>query len=450
MIEEKKNDKLSKWIHILLLVYLISICVFLAYHAGFETAPDEGMKYQLIEYIAKHMSLPHGGNVDLINKIWGTTYAFTPYLSYIITSIFVRICMIFTSSLKVLVFVSRLTSLLFYVLYFEVIWLIAKKLFVGSFKYLFVVLCTFIPTIVYLGTYINTDTFSLFCVALIFLEWLNGIESNWNKKSCILLGIGLGLCFLSYYFYYGFILCSFFLYVLSNIAKKNSFKTFFKKGLLIFFVTFLVCGWWFIRQYKLYDGDIIGLRVSNEYSEKYADEIHKPTYLAENAKKKFQFDSWVLASTDSFFGIFRYNDIHYHYDVYCAFYLIMFFGLAFFIIKMVSKKEKEFDFPFKIESKFERIALYSCLLLAIIIPWFLSYYYSRYVDYQPQGRYLLSGCICLMVFVVSGYQYLLRKNKILKNIIVSFIIASFVLLPIYTYFHFLKGNIENKIVEKIK
>ena len=102
----KKNK--SKQIYTLLLTLIIFMSLFLAWKSGFETAPDEGMKYELIEYIATHNKLPHGGDSEIINKMWGTSYAFTPYLSYIVSAIFVKIFMIFTTNLKLLTFASRI------------------------------------------------------------------------------------------------------------------------------------------------------------------------------------------------------------------------------------------------------------------------------------------------------------------------------------------------------
>lgn len=438
----KNEDKKSKIIYISLLLIIVFMSVFLSWKAGFETAPDEGMKYELIDYIATHNKLPHGGDKEIINKMWGTSYGFTPYLSYIISAIFVKVFMLFTSNIKILVFAARLVSVLFYVLYFHQIWKISKKLFKDSFKYLFVVLCTFLPSIVYLGTYINTDMFALFVGAFIFNEWLNGIEKNWENKTCILLGVGLGLCFLSHYYYYGYILCSFILYLLSNYIKKINFKTFFKKGIIVFVATFIVCGWWFIRQYQLYDGDIFALNISSEYSEKYADELHQPDYLAERAKKEFNFSTWLFRSAYTFYGEFRYNDIHYNPLIYCIFLGFIFVGIVLLIIRIIQNKN---SYLTTIENKKEEKTLIYMMVLLIIIPLILSAYYSSTTDYQPQGRYLLSGCISIMMFITNGYQYLFNNNKKSKTFFVTTIIIISLIMPMYTYYNYLKGYIEVKI-----
>lgn len=432
----KKNK--SKLIYTLLLTLIIFMSLFLAWKSGFETAPDEGMKYELIEYIATHNKLPHGGDSEIINKMWGTSYAFTPYLSYIVSAIFVKIFMIFTTNLKLLTFAARIPSIIFYILYFHFTWSISKKLFKDNSKYLFTVLCTFLPSIAYLGTYINTDMFALFTSSFIFYQWLNGIENKWDYKTCILLGIGIGLCFLSHYYYYGYIVCSFLIYVFSNILKKINFKTFIKKGMIVFAFTFLISGWWFIRQYKLYDGDIFALNISTEYAEKYADENHKPTVLAKNAQDLFDLILWLDKSVNTYYGEFRYNDIHYKPIIYFLFFEFVFIGIILYIIKIFSKKQN------KDEIIFDFIKI-----ITIIIPFILSAYYSANSDYQPQGRYLLSSCIPLMLFITYGYQYIFKDKEKLKNIFIKIIIIIFLIMPIYTYFGYLKGNVEVKIAERI-
>ena len=50
----QNEEKVSKIIHIILLILLLLMSLFLAWNAGFETAPDEGMKFELIKYIAEN------------------------------------------------------------------------------------------------------------------------------------------------------------------------------------------------------------------------------------------------------------------------------------------------------------------------------------------------------------------------------------------------------------
>ena len=454
----KKPINKERVIKVVLLLYLVFMCVFLAIRAGFETAPDEGMKFELINYIAKHLRLPSGSNPAIINKMWGTSYAFNPYISYIFSAVLVRITMLFTNSLKALVFSARLISVIFISLYYVVVFKIAKSLFKGIYKYLFVVLVIFIPLTIYLGSYINLDAFSLFCVSLIFLSWIRGIETNWSYKSCILLGIGIGLCFLSYYFVYGYILCSFLFFVISHIIRKIDFKSFFKKGMIVFLIALTLSGWWFVRQYQLYDGDVIALSYSTKIAEEYADEMHKPSYLTKHARSVFMFPTWLFDSLFTFIAVFRYNDIFIHYLLYYGYYFVILLSLLELLILFVFKFSKRKNskqivndnYLLKFYNTKEKVLFYSILLLVSIIPIILSAYYSYNIDYQPQGRYFLSISIPLMTFVVLGYSFFLDKTKRFKKIYLSIVFLYWLLVPVYIYFTYLSGHIETKISHLIR
>ena len=42
-----------------------------------------------------------------------------------------------------------------------------------------------------------------------------------------------------------------------------------KKGICISAIVLLICGWYFIRNFVIYDGDILGLATEEKYSEQY-------------------------------------------------------------------------------------------------------------------------------------------------------------------------------------
>ncbi len=44
----------------------------------------------------------------------------------------------------------------------------------------------------------------------------------------------------------------------------------FKRGLLITAVVAVLAGWWFVRNYIIYDGDFLARKTMHEYAIKYA------------------------------------------------------------------------------------------------------------------------------------------------------------------------------------
>ena len=61
------------------------------------------------------------------------------------------------------------------------------------------------------------------------------------------LGVAIGICALTYYNAYGFILCSIIVYCMSSYKLHFTFNEFLKKGFLIAIAALVVGGWFFIR-----------------------------------------------------------------------------------------------------------------------------------------------------------------------------------------------------------
>lgn len=91
----------------------------------------------------------------------------------------------------------------------------------------------------------------------------------------------------------------------------------------------------------------------------------------------------------------------------------------------------------------QKILLNYCFVFAIIIPIFLSIYYSYTSDFQPQGRYIMPMLVPFSYFVVYGIQTIIEKImnlkkvrdlkhiKTIKNIVIILIVVIIVLICIY-------------------
>lgn len=91
------------------------VCIGIIYfewssHLMQSWAPDEGMREDVVYWIAKNGRLPIGDEKELINPIWGFSYAFLPYLPSIIGAFYVKIISIFTSSEIAIFLAPRMVS----------------------------------------------------------------------------------------------------------------------------------------------------------------------------------------------------------------------------------------------------------------------------------------------------------------------------------------------------
>lgn len=471
MEKEKKKHKLNKKtvIKILFVLYILVLCTTWALTLGYNKAPDEAMKYDVCKYLLKHKALPHGGDPEIREVNWGISYAFTPILSYIFSAICMGIMSIFTDGPFKIFVSTRIVSILCMCGYAFMNIKISEKLFKGIFKWLYVVLVTLLPQVVFLGSYLNNDSLALFSISIIVYSWILGIEKDWDWKSCIILSIGIGICSLSYYNAYGYILCSAIIYCLSNLIKKIDFKTFLIKGLAIVGIVFVIAGWWFIRNFIIYDGDIFGLTISREYGEKYALDWLKPSNrgtpnnLHWSLKYMLTQTNWIKTSINSFIGVFGNMTVSMKNTTYTVYkYVIVFgfIGLAFDkiykLIKNIVDKIKNKKISDKSETKNEEKSLEKSedkkknkekvlfnliMLICGIIPIMLSIYYSYFNDFQPQGRYMMPMIIPLMYFVAKGFEGIFNiivKNKKIQNMIIGIVIAVWSVAPIYIYFEYIR------------
>ena len=417
----EKCKKHKKLILGIFLIFVFSYFLIWTVSQPFNKCPDEGMKWKICKYIAKHGSIPQGGNEEIREPDWGISYAFQPILTYMIGGVFVKIASFFTNDKFALVVAARLVSTISMTVSVYFVVKIAQKLLKGIYKYLFIVIIVFQPITAFLASYINNDSTAVLATTMIIYLWILGLESNWKTKHCILLGLAVGFCALTYYNAYGYILCSALICLSSAILNKMDAKEIAKKALIVASVAFVVAGWWFVRNAILYDGDILGTKTQNEYGNKYAMEQYKPSArkTPENSNESLWHmlddDAWIHITTRSFVGMFGYQNILMSNKIYYAYFCIWIIGGIGCLLKF-----KEL-FIYKKEEKNKYLLNYT-FVIAIIIPIILSIIYSYTSDFQPQGRYIMGIIIPFTYFIVNGIQAVLEKfiksEKIRKAIIV--------------------------------
>ena len=468
------------YLKIAFVVCLTLIAIIMAMIQPAQAAPDEGMKMIIIDYMSETGELPRGDNPEILDDVWGTSYGFTPYIPYIIGASFEIIAKNFTQDAQVLYRIARIPSIVFYLFTVILIIKIADKLFENKkIKGVFIVLFTTFPSIVFTGSYINIDMFAIFTNCFIVYAWLEGLypdkcvysenvvveekknkkekkkslnkkqeqlsENNkiWSTKACILLGISIGLCALSYYNAFGFILTSIIIFYATAI-KKLSGKLIFQKTLIIAGIALLLGGWFYVRNAILYDGDFLAFNISEEVSEKYAQENFKPSQKYLPAKEHlgiyefFIVTRWLYTTLITFIAaygqLFDLRAFVYTYGFYIFVAVIAVIGYFARFIKFKQIKEWKQDK--------NKLVLDICMILNMIIPFLLAIYYSYFSDYQPQGRYILPLALPMMYFVTLGLSTWTNmiKNKKAQNITIAIFLVATVLalacfvIPIVDHF----------------
>lgn len=426
------------------ILFLGAVFIFLLCWAVIQplnASPDEGMRYQIVEYIMKHGSLPHGGDPEIRNEFWGISYAFNPILPYIMGAILGKAASLFSAAEMAPVIAARLVNVFFGTATAFLTLKIGKRMFKKEAAVFFTILVCFLPGAVFIHSYINTDSIAVFSAAWIVWCWIKAMDKGWNVKVCIELGAALSVCALSYYNAYGFILCSVFFFcgsILLCEGKRWNYKKMLSLGILITVVIILLAGWWFIRNGILYHGDILGMNTSSEYAELYAREDLKPSNRMTPQKMGMGITdmffwipgewkcNWLTTVAVSFVGTFGFMDIfmpRIWSAVYCLVYAVGILGMLLCIRQQffVSGKEKEVRrrrdksgttlfITIRKERRWDtRNLFHICMLIAMVIPFILLVKYAYSSEFQAQGRYLMPMLIPFMYFITLGYENIMDR-----------------------------------------
>lgn len=356
------------------------------------------MRYDVIQYVFAHHVLPHGGDPAIRNPMWGFSYAFFPYLSGLVSVVFMKAASVFSSDEQILMLASRMAAVCFGTLNVFYVIKIAGRFFDGYSKWLLVILLGTLPQYVFLSSYMNNDILAILSVSLMLYYCLEGDRTGWALKSRIGLAIGMAVCLLSYYNAYPFIGFSMVFFLWShrknNLNARRATMNFVFVATLVFALT----AWWFIRNALLYDGDFLGLRTVEHYSNLYAYEHIKPDNRMTPVRQGVSlwgmlFDmKWLVLSAMSSIGVFGYMNIYVHKWIYLFYGLIFCAGL-FGVFLNAGKVNKIFFF----------------MLIPAATTLVLSIYNSYLNGFQPQGRYIMPGLLVLMLLITDGLRYWLKE-----------------------------------------
>ena len=437
VIEKLKKNKDK--IQIVFLICLFFYYVIWVVAQPYNTCPDEGMKWDICKYMFENNKIPKGDDPAIRNPMWGISYAFQPILTYMVSTIFMKIMSIFSSEQFALVVAARLVSTISVTLTIFFVIKISKKLFKGIYKYLFIAFIAFQPITAFLASYINNDSTALLATAMIIYTWILGMESNWKIKHCIILGLEVGFCALTYYNAYSYILCSILICITSAIVNKMKFKEIMQKGVIVAIIAFSIAGWWFIRNAVIYNGDFLGLETQVQIGDKYAQDEYKPSTRLTPQRKNESImymlvkDEWIKTTLKSFVGIFGYQTIMMSSKIYTTYLFIWIIGG----IGVLLKSKEMFKYDSKEKNKY---LLNYIFIASIIIPILLSIYYSYASDFQPQGRYIMIIIIPFTYFLVNGIQKILEKtikSSKIRNLIVILLILLIVAISARALFGYI-------------
>lgn len=393
-----------------------------------EFAPDEKMRIRVPLFIVNHGSLPLGNDPEVMSYIWGTSYAFSVYGSSLVAVPFMLVAKMLFGSMSSLYFAARFANNLMCVLALFYTYRLGRKVGLQFASALFAVIVLGLwPQYVFLASYFNSEVLEFLSTIMVVFYAYSAKTNNFDYKSCIKWGLAIGVLVLSYYYAYGAIIASIIYYYgyaikyrkNNNNSKRASKERYILKPLAVFLSAFLVSGWFFVRNFILYNGDLFGMAISAETSELHALDAYKPSHrqtpknLGYSILSLFNNDlvgvlpcsPWIVFTVKSFIGVFGYMSIHFSNKIYLIYLLFVFPVILFALILCLTKCVKN-------QTKLE----FSCTVIVALTPVLLSIYYSFASDYQPQGRYIMAGFPLVALLLAFGWENVFNSvSEYFKN-----------------------------------
>lgn len=442
-----------------LLVFAATACFAMVQSYG--DPPDEVNRFKVVSFIYRHGRLPHGADPEVLLDGFGASYAFQPMLTYIIQGFLLRFLTLFTADSSVLLVAARMVNVVFGVLMAYFVRQSARLLWKSPYlQWTFTVMTVFLPQNIFIHSYINTDSMAMLAVSIICYSLLRAQRTDYDRRDCILLALGIILCAMSYYNAYGIILAAIIVFALryahigrgtgaaaagsvapsaemaaarkggSTVSEGGKaaggrsrlwveWSPLLRKGIFISVIVLLGIGWWFLRNALLYDGDIIAMEARRECAIRTATEEFNPltrfTYQSSGASLADMLleTKYVILVLNSFIAMFGAMNLPTHGLIYLCY---RYFWLAALAAALLIPRRlwnrtgdslwghRENSLPESGRKK--RLVFYGSMILFCLITVGLSLFYSYTWDFQPQGRYIMPVLIPFMYVVALGVQKL--------------------------------------------
>ena len=463
---KKKPTRAELYVLLLYLSVFFTVGFLLVVRQPFHNArpellapPDEGDRFAVAEYIYEHGELPTGDEEEVQIPGYGGSYAYLPILPYIVMGNVMRAVSLFTEDVSALRIAARMVNLCFGTAMAFVVWLLGRRLFYR--KTMLAVFCCgimYLPQLLFLHTYVNTESMSLLSQALILYALVRMSQERTGVKNCLIFSAGAILCTLSYYNAYAYLLLSIPWFIYCCVEERDGkcrldVKRMLKGGGLIVLCWCLGAGWWFLRNILLH-GDMLGLESLKKAQESVLQfGLRAPTPMQQGMSVFTMISQPGFLQTvyHSFVANYGSMSILPPGWIYISFrwvYILLAVGLLLRCIMRIKafcgrggteKKKKAANTFLREYAEKERPSYLPApcrvmMLMICIVTAGLWIYYCYALDFQMQGRYLMPCVIPLYFWLAAGEEEwsLLLKNEKLKTG-AALLVCAFWLLILFSY-----------------
>jgi 4-amino-4-deoxy-L-arabinose transferase-like glycosyltransferase len=402
---------------IVLLAFLVRIpWMILVPHVE---APDENTHFWVIQFIANNFKLPDYQAVMLGGPV--AVYGSIPqfgYLPHLLCFKALNFIILAHDGL----YAARLGSVFMGLTVVLVAYYVGQIIFSANriAALALPLMIVFHPQFVFVTAYINNDATAAALSAAILLLLLKALKSGLNDKNAFGLAICCSLLILSKYSGYCVLITTFLALLIVLYLHKTKIKNQLVLLVTMAVLVLLLVGWWFVRNYFQFNGDISGVKTMHSI---WTMTYHR--YL-----QSFTSPIGVLFSTRfwrmlffSFWGWFGYMTRSLPRLIYYGYLAFVILACGRFIRNSLNLK---IDWSW--------IVLILCFLtnLAVCV-------YGTYSGVAgPQGRYLFPSEIPIMAMLIAGLAIGSDKwsNRLIIALltfnVISYFYASFYIFKLYS------------------
>lgn len=363
-------------------------------------APDEGNHFWVCQFLTTHLRLPTGEEV--LSAGGPAEYGSLPqfgYLPNVLTSLF-------AGANNMLTF-SRMGSVLAGIPTVLAAFAIGKEIFHGRLLMAIALplLVVVHPQIIFMQSYTNTDatTASLASVSIYLV--VCAIKRGLSMKVAVLLGFLFGWMALSKHTGLSILPALGLGILAATFGRKEPAATAIAQIGAVASMFAATCGWWFVRNYYEFSGDILGSRTMYETWSKILP--RKDGMIVHPWPEVHQFGWWRFVFFD-FFGLFGYMTRYVYRPAYIA-YLIYVLAAVLGWTGLLKKgnvaatvSEEETASAESLDKRSEKMIWLLFLLFPLLnLAAMITATLMRVTG--PHGRYLFPSIIPIDALLVAGF-----------------------------------------------
>ncbi|HEY9677232.1 MAG TPA: glycosyltransferase family 39 protein [Drouetiella sp.] len=175
------------------------------------------------------------------------------------------------------------------------------------------VMLLFHPQLVFVNSYSNSDTTTCALCSVLLLLFVRAIKGGLSVRMSLLIGFLLGWTALTKYSGVAIFPPAILALILSVFIHRYTMQQSLKHLLIVGGTFALTCGWWFLRSFREFDGDVLGTKTMRTL---WAKTYNKP--LEYKIPLSHVIKDQVFWSTihDSYWGLFGYVSRFLHPAIY--------------------------------------------------------------------------------------------------------------------------------------